>query len=377
MFPLEPLQYAAECWKMHQKPAPHPPYWEAGEHGVMDVAHDTSNPNVCSSTITYQLDGYVGLFADLALIAQVAALARERNRTLLIDDRYWNRGRWQDHFMSVRHTQPGPEPGCTPPPPEELVACPRLAKHWVVNSRTAKFHFSHGFDDQYHDAYSHGIDRLHPIFDMALTSLESTIIPNKFNSDLIRMARNEIGKPSYLAVHIRRGDRKPVSWKYRDGFVPLLDYLHGVEKAWQKINATSANKAIWLASDSVEAQRQFIDLLPAGVDTFGLSISSNPGLRSLQPSSAYRQVDWPSKAPSDRIQETRGVIVDFALLSGAWMPAAELGVWPEAVVCTISSNLCTLSAVPFGWELAFEKKLWVEIDNAGSIAPIWNAFELF
>ena len=53
----------------------------------MDVAHhddvtDYRLPEgeitkVCSKTITYQLDGTVGIAADLALMAQVAGLARE------------------------------------------------------------------------------------------------------------------------------------------------------------------------------------------------------------------------------------------------------------------------------------------------------------
>jgi hypothetical protein len=53
-----------------------------------------------------------------------------------------------------------------------------------------------------------------------------------------------------------------------------------------------------------------------------------------------------------------------------------------------SSNICRLSALGFGWNLAFgigglentideNKKRWVEIDNAGSIDPVWEAFEVF
>jgi hypothetical protein len=65
----------------------HGKYWEPHEMGVMDVVHhddkhDYKLPEgqrtaVCSSTITYMLDGQVGLLADLALMAQAAALARE------------------------------------------------------------------------------------------------------------------------------------------------------------------------------------------------------------------------------------------------------------------------------------------------------------
>jgi len=72
------------------------------------------------------------------------------------------------------------------------------------------------------------------------------------------------------------------------------------------------------------------------------------------------------------------MIVDFALLAGAWPPPSkEDDAWPDSVVCTISSNVCKLSALFFGFERAFKDGLWVEIDNAGSIAPIWQAFEMF
>lgn len=52
------------------------PYWEPPHGMVMDVEH-MDDSAVCSSTITYMLDGNRGLLADLALIAQAAALARE------------------------------------------------------------------------------------------------------------------------------------------------------------------------------------------------------------------------------------------------------------------------------------------------------------
>lgn len=53
-----------------------------------------------------------------------------------------------------------------------------------------------------------------------------------------------------------------------------------------------------------------------------------------------------------------------------------------------SSNVCKLSAVGLGWDRAFgsvnemgemDRKMrgWVEIDNAGQIEPMWEAFELF
>ena len=45
-----------------------------------------------------------------------------------------------------------------------------------------------------------------------------------------------------------------------------------------------------------------------------------------------------------------------------------------------------MSALGLGWDRAFgdlengideERKRWVEIDNAGAILPLWEAFEVF
>jgi hypothetical protein len=36
-----------------------------------------------------------------------------------------------------------------------------------------------------------------------------------------------------------------------------------------------------------------------------------------------------------------------------------------------------LAALFFGFEPAFKEHVWVEIDIAGNIEPIWEAFEMF
>ena len=70
-FPLTPMQYRAECRKVMGE-MKHMEYWTDMK---MDVSHPSSAPDVCKSTITYLLGSEVGLMADLALLAQVAALA--------------------------------------------------------------------------------------------------------------------------------------------------------------------------------------------------------------------------------------------------------------------------------------------------------------
>lgn len=83
-FPLLPTEYAAECYKLTHGLLSPGGYWE---YEPQDVPHrekidghglaDGYRNAVCSRTITYMLDGHVGLLADLALMLQVAALARD------------------------------------------------------------------------------------------------------------------------------------------------------------------------------------------------------------------------------------------------------------------------------------------------------------
>jgi hypothetical protein len=79
-FPLTPLQYAEECWIEQRLAAGHAhgAYWDVPHSGLADVAKHTTDPKVCSSSITYLLDGTTsGLVAELAVMAQIAGLARE------------------------------------------------------------------------------------------------------------------------------------------------------------------------------------------------------------------------------------------------------------------------------------------------------------
>lgn len=76
-FPLHPDEYRAECNKLNKGFMKHGSYWEPHAMGTMDVVHPDGDKSVCTSTITYMLSGQVGLLADLALMAQAAALARE------------------------------------------------------------------------------------------------------------------------------------------------------------------------------------------------------------------------------------------------------------------------------------------------------------
>ncbi|KAI0347827.1 hypothetical protein BDW22DRAFT_1349892 [Trametopsis cervina] len=442
-FPLTGKQYRNQCTTMMGGKMKPGDYWDLPPHGVMDVAHHDEVPDyyipegipakVCSKTLTYQLDGHVGLVADLALMAQAAALARERNRTFFVDDTYWNRGKWTDHFQDVTARQPGPEPGCKAPPPEELVACPRFARYVVVNSRTSKFHFGHHFANHYENAYKHAINRQKPMFEHALESFSKTIRPSAHNAQLIRAARTELAAilslpthastahhvdpntgahetaeeklhvdnlDPYIAVHIRRGDRKAASWSYHGGHVGLDEFVQATKDTWarlypdqhgaEKKEAFPIPPVAYIASDSHSGAHEFISAFPPSTAIFSLDSSTNADLRALAPQREYVQAEFNELDESERIRLTRGMIVDLAMLSGLWSWPGE--VVPGATICTLTSNVCKISAIGLGWNRAWgyedgqedergvpnpDKKRWVEIDNKGAIAPEWTAFEVF
>ena len=95
-FPLTGEQYRDECYNMLQFMS-HGDYWDEPHKGPLDVEHHDDKTDyhlpegmltkVCTSTITYMLDGHVGLVADLALMAQAAAFAREvRHAVYVVDE---------------------------------------------------------------------------------------------------------------------------------------------------------------------------------------------------------------------------------------------------------------------------------------------------
>ncbi|KAF8333171.1 uncharacterized protein EI90DRAFT_3015599 [Cantharellus anzutake] len=402
-FPLKPLEYAEECWK-HFRTAPpyHGDYWSIPANGFADALHPPpkSNSNQCNSTITYLLDGEtVGLTAELAIMAQAAAFARERGSTFLVIDRHWNRGRWDGYFEPVENGQPGPEPGCHPPPPEELVACPRLARHWVITYQTAKFHLGHTFSEAYEDAHARGINRQRPIYERSRRSFLGAIRPNKHIRSLIAIARAELSGlnptsgSSYVAVHIRRGDSGSQAWSYHGKQVPISEYVQTVQTLQQN---NSSPFPIYIGSDSSSA----IESLTKALETkqfVTLRTSSNPTLRSLAyPSSqpnGYLQSDWTSSgvafqkwSTNERRRYMEGMLVDLALLSGLWND--DIGDHDSGtlkltrlskVICTIMSTICRVMALGLGFDHAFgdEKGLdWVEIDSKGGVEPVWEAFAL-
>ncbi|KAJ2918427.1 hypothetical protein MD484_g2011, partial [Candolleomyces efflorescens] len=328
----------------------HSGYWEQGHNHAgapMDVDHiDEPSDKICNSTITYMLDGNVGLAADLALMAQAAALARERNRTFFVDDTYWTRGKWTDYFQDVAFTQQGPEPGCSPAPPEELVACPRTARlNWAC------YHFGHAFENHYENSYGHDLNRAKPIFEHADASFSSTIQPNDQMTNVINTAKQELlasistqdphlnidehntAENGYISVHIRRGDRIPHGWEYHRNPIPIKEYVDAVLETAKRTQASdsSAPPVLYIASDSPAAVDEFTKAYHG--PTFSLSKSVHSDLQRLSSPSEYRQDKFDALSLSERRSLTKGALVDLALFTGLWDSGRDPHL--NAAICSV------------------------------------------
>ncbi|KZT73267.1 hypothetical protein DAEQUDRAFT_808385 [Daedalea quercina L-15889] len=412
VFPLTGAQYAYECERAswYQEG---PGYWDTPFTGPLDVVHQDrrlklhGHSPICSSTVTYQLDGQADLATDLALMAQVAALARERNSTFFVDDTYWDRGRWADYFEDVSKLYPGPEPGCQRPTPEEYVACPRTARHWVVNSHTAKYHLNASFNEKYEDSSTQGVSRRRPIYDHAVWSLSHIIRPDSHMISLIRAARSEIASILSLPYDSHTQYEPYIGVQLTHQLSPnvstpsLKDYVQAVHDAWTRlypntpIPASSgaghfpAPPIMYIAADAPEALRGYVAAFTPATAKFALDLSTNADLRALAPEHTYDPVHFREVPVGERISLTRGMLVDLALVSGLWTEDAH--VVPGATVCAAGSNACELAAIGLGWERAFgdgdgrqqhpvgdhAKRRWVplgapHIDWNGFVLPVHN-----
>ena len=187
------------------------------------------------------------------------------------------------------------------------------------------------------------------MFNAAAGSFRETIRPNAENAALIHAARAELtqlalsgsgGSNSYIAVHIRRGDRKPSSFRFRGNYVPITDFANAVVETWTRLHPDRPgdHPLVYVASDAPSALLEFSNLLSVRYRPFSLSQSNDPHLRALASPVEYRQKDFNELEDNVRIHATRGMIVDFALISGVWAWNKEI--YPDAVVCTVRCVIC-------------------------------------
>ena len=205
------------------------------------------------------------------------------------------------------------------------------------------------------DRYGHELNRLKPIFLQAAASFAQTIRPNDKNREIIAALHTEFNawltaRPwharadRYLGVHVRRGDRFGSSWAYHNQHLPIALYAQAIRKTWSRPpqapaeTPSSTNKAasakqqpvVYLACDDPAVHEELEENLGSGI-VFSLARSEAPMLRDLASPRAYVQAQFDALSDEQRIHQTRGMLADFAMISGMWTKPDTLA--PEAVVC--------------------------------------------
>ena len=196
--------------------------------------------------------------------------------------------------------------------------------------------------------YGRELNRLRAIFNQARSSFTETIRPNAATAALIRSARTELASlfglhsndtppvDQYESVHIRRGDGLGSSWKYHTKNVPIEEYSTAGNAAWTRLFRSAGNPAppaVYLASDDPDIFEDLRSQLEPGSRIFSLSKSENPHLQDIASPSPYFQDKFSALPEEERVRLTRGMVVDFALLSGSWAWGDEPK--PGAVICGI------------------------------------------
>lgn len=199
--------------------------------------------------------------------------------------------------------------------------------------------------------YARGLNRLKPIFQQVAASFAQTIRPNEKTRAIIAVVQKEftawlMTRPwnpradRYLGVHIRRGDRLGSSWRYHDKHIPTEVYAQAAQMAWAR-NVSSTvptstdayqQPAIYLASDDQTLHEELEESLSSGI-VFSLARSTLPALKDLASPRPYVQAEFNALPEEERIRQTRGMLADFAMISGMWTRLDSLK--PDAVVCAM------------------------------------------
>lgn len=369
---------------------------DAQRTGVLPGAQTTSN-KTCQSSMTFSMaTDDVSFGKTLLLLWMSYGLAKKEGRAFFIDESDWPYGSYTSYFT------PPPSQGCKPPPSNQIVPCPHIAKHIVVSAATAQWTFGPDFQTEFATS-RYGMERGHRVYDLIRTGYEDLF--HLFGDDAayttqriheMRTLSETSGHPS-IAMQIRRGDLHPLEYEYSRDYLPLERYTSTAHRLLHSI-ATSRTSTIHpttgeqptllIASDDPSLPTNHDLLLAAAPHPINSAQTrillatkaaldlSSPATPIRAPGSAYvKHVDenagwdggfYPSlflslggsqpAAVSDqamRMRELigRGYLLDLAVLGAS-----------DGVVCAVSSAACRLAGVMMGWDAVAEGR-WNNVDD--------------
>lgn len=386
-----------------------------------DIVGESSNTfagkPVCGRSLTFVLaSSEAGLGRTMMMLWMAYAQAQSEGRGFFIDDTHWAYGRYANIFA------PPPAPACRPPLRHEMLPCPRQARHLVMTIDTADQFF---FADKSDAAAGIAPDRTEHLFDLARKGYEALFHLNSDDAKHVTQRVKQLKAKTVLAkrgdgkgddatggssrssgrgakdehgiivgLHVRRGDRRPVEFQYRDSYVPLnlyadraTDAIADANKKNKKSSAAtsgSPSSLMVLASDDpmVYESDEFVGAARAQ-EHIRLASKAAAAPQDPQPGAFRKFVDetfgweggffaamfWnlgggPSSPPSttgttpaetQRIRSLvgRAYMMDLAVLAEA----------SDTIVCAVSATGCRLLAVMMGSEAALEQGRWINIDG--------------
>lgn len=296
-------------------------------------------------------------------------------------------------------------PKCRPPPRHQMLPCPRHARHVVVSHATVSSTFGGAFNDYYEDARKMEVHRLKPIFKFARAGYEALFklsdSDDEYVATRVDTLRNATELPPprdgtgmIIGLHVRRGDRHPYEFQYKDSYVPLDRYS---DKAREILQATYTNGAkedmaaemhslMVVASDDPDvynseefshASRAQDMIALASMTPSPAADDDAPIRRFVEESVGWEggffsgmfwglgrasSVGWDSDAspppPTESALHLRELVGRAYLLD-----LAVLGRASDKLVCTVSATGCRLLAVMMGWDRAVGESAWVNIDG--------------
>lgn len=355
-----------------------------------------SSPSLppCARSLTVSLETpSAGLGPSLMLLWTAYGLALSEDRAFFIDDTRWSYGSYTDFFL------PPPPATCRPPPRHHITPCPHSASHLLVSAATASHTFGGAFHDAFEDAHKAGNLRQKPIFSLARTGYEALfrLRPEDATHVSSRLAelRSMVAHPSspgkIVALHIRHGDAHPLSFQYRDAYIPTPHYVAAASSLLSSSfpgptgAAQRARSVMVVASDDPDVytddelssviRAQSVIKLAAhpppspdgGSDDRGMFrrfVESPVGWEGGFFAGMFFSLGKGGEGEGEEGRRLRGLVgraylLDLAVLAGAGGGGGEEG---GGVVCGVSSMGCKLLAVMSGWEM-LESGGWSNVDG--------------
>ncbi|KIX00229.1 uncharacterized protein Z518_10368 [Rhinocladiella mackenziei CBS 650.93] len=355
---------------------------------------DDDHLPVCEKSLTYVLDATdAGLGSALLGLWLSYGLARRENRAFFIDDTNFPYGDYRTFFSSIM-SQP-----CRLPPPTQRVPCPHQAKHLVVSAATTGWIFGESFHRHYTPRQ---------IFDMARVGYEALFKLQKEDQDYVQSRAGKLRgrvdglENGLVGIHIRRGDRHPYEFAYQHGYLPPDRYMSAVRRTvgqseqWKLLLASDdADMYDHIElPDTIRAQQRISlaskKTLETGLgweggffkDVFwslGLPpyVQEQKRIGSPAPTKAKSRSQRPDHAAPEepvrdyRTNPTKEALHLRELLGRAYLLDLAMLAQSDKVVCAVSSKACQILAIMLGWERAFEKNDWTNVDgNYG-----WRIFD--